>query len=383
MMKKYGVWAAVALLLAAASMMIYLKLHPRVLPENLVQGTGHIDGDLTNLNTKYPGRVKSMTVEEGAAVTKGMVIAVLESAEQQAQKEEIEAQIVAKKKLFAAKKVEVEISEKTIPLALKKAKEKLAADRAQFQELLQNIEVQKEVYTQAKKDFSRSQTLYKSRTIDPHSYEMAKLKVSTEKEKLEALEQKQLQVQAVISISRTNVVEAEASQKKLLALKDTLASLQAEIDALRASKARVMAMIEEMTLRSPVNGYVVEKIANVGEVVGAGMPVATLIDPRSLYLKIFVDTLENGKIKLGDSAEIFLDAAPDRPIAAKVTHIAQRAEFTPKEVSVRSDRIQRVFAVHLKPLKADPLLKLGIPAVGVISMDGKGLPVSLDALPAL
>jgi HlyD family secretion protein len=103
----------------------------------------------------------------------------------------------------------------------------------------------------------------------------------------------------------------------------------------------------ELTLRSPVNGFVVEKIANVGEVVGAGMPVATLIDPDSLYLRLFVDTIENGKIKLGDKAVIFTDAYPDRPIAASVVNIAQKAEFTPKEVSVRSDRIQWVFAVHL------------------------------------
>jgi HlyD family secretion protein len=139
----------------------------------------------------------------------------------------------------------------------------------------------------------------------------------------------------------------------------------------------------ELKLRSPVNGFIVEKIANIGEVVGAGMPVATLIDPDSLYLRLFVDTIENGKIELGDKAVIFTDAYPDRPIAASVVNIAQKAEFTPKEVSVRSDRIQRVFSVHLKPLHPDALLKLGLPAIGVISLDGKGLPDSLGEIPAL
>jgi HlyD family secretion protein len=136
-----------------------------------------------------------------------------------------------------------------------------------------------------------------------------------------------------------------------------------------------------MELRSPVDGFVMEKIANNGEVIGSGMAVATLIDPKSLYLKIFVDTLQNGKIKIGDPAVIFLDSDPDHAIAAKVARIEQKAEFTPKEVSVASDRIQRVFAVHLQPLNVDPLLKLGIPAVGVISLDGKGLPTSLHAVP--
>ena len=152
---------------------------------------------------------------------------------------------------------------------------------------------------------------------------------------------------------------------------------------MKASKSQIEAMIEEMTLRSSVDGITVEKIANEGEVIGSGMPIATLLDPHSLYLKIFVDTIQNGKIKLGDKAVIFLDAYPKHPIKAKVVRIAQKAEFTPKEVSVRSDRIQRVFAVHLKPLQIDPLLKLGIPAVGVISLDGKGLPSSLNDIPVL
>jgi len=381
--KKYWMGIVLAVLVGIASVMIWKTLHPKTLPENLLQGTGRMDGDLINLNTKYPGRLETITVEDGTVVKKDMVIAILKSAEQQAQKTQIEAQIRAQKEVFEAKKVELEIAKKTIPLGLEKAKDQLTANQSQFKELLKNIEVQKRVYEQAKRDFDRSKTLYKTRAIDPHSHELAQLKMDTEHDRLEALKEKKVQITAMIELSKAGMEEAKVSQKNLQALANMLASLKEGIAALEASKSGVEAMLEEMTLRSPVDGYIVEKIANVGEVIGAGMPVATLIDPHSLYLKIFVDTLQNGKIELGDKAEIFLDADPDRPIAAKVVNIAQQAEFTPKEVSVRSDRIQRVYAVHLKPLKVDTLLKLGIPAIGVISMDGEGLPESLDALPEL
>jgi len=113
------------------------------------------------------------------------------------------------------------------------------------------------------------------------------------------------------------------------------------------------------------------------------MTVITAVNPDDLYLKMFVDTIENGKAKIGDKAEIFLDSYPDSPILAKVVKIAQKAEFTPKEVAVREDRIKRVYAVHLKPIKPNPLLKLGLPAIGVITLDGKGLPKSLKELPEL
>jgi len=145
----------------------------------------------------------------------------------------------------------------------------------------------------------------------------------------------------------------------------------------------VQAMIDELTLKSPIDGFVIEKIAHKGEVVGAGMGVVTLSDTKSYYLKLFIDTMNNGKIKIGDEAVIFLDSNPNKPIKAKVIQIAQKAEFTPKDVSVRSDRIQRVYAVRLKPLEYDPILKLGIPAIGIIGIDGAKLPNSLDEIPEI
>ncbi|RRS31051.1 MAG: secretion protein HlyD [Epsilonproteobacteria bacterium (ex Lamellibrachia satsuma)] len=381
--KKYWIGIFSAVLIAVAAIMIYTKLHPKVLPKNLVEGTGRIDGDLINLNTKYPGRIKKITVDDGMIVKKGMVVAILGSKEYEAQKAQIEAQIRAQKKTLEAKMTELEIARTTIPAGLKKAQEQLKSTQSQLQVLKENIEIQKKVLAQAQKDHERSLLLFKSKAIDPHAFELSKLKIDTEQDKYDALILQISQLEAAIAVAKSTVEEAKASQKQILSIESTIGALKESIKALVASKTQVESIIAELTLKSPINGYTIEKIANEGEVVGAGMPVATLIDPHSLYLKIFVDTLQNGRIKVGDKAVIFLDAYPNRPIEAKVVNVAQQAEFTPKEVSVRSDRIQRVFAVHLKPLKVDPLLKLGIPAIGVISVDGKGLPVSLEEIPVL
>jgi len=381
--KKYWIGFLAVALIAVAAVMIYQKLHPKVLPSNLLEGTGRIDGDLINLNTKYPGRIEKIYVSDGVAVTKGMVIAVLASKEYQAQKAQIEAQIEAQKKTLESKKIELEIARTAVPAGLKKAREQLKSAQTKLKVLEENIKVQQKVLAQAEKDHKRSVFLYKSKAIDPHAFEISKLKADTEHDKYKALLLERNELAAAIAVAQSAVVEAKASQKKILSIESSIEAFKDTIKAEEASKAQVDAIIASLTLRSPIDGFTVEKIASVGEVVGAGMPVATLIDPHSLYLKIFVDTLQNGRIKLGDKAVIFLDASPDRPIEARVVNVAQQAEFTPKEVSVRSDRIQRVFAVHLKPLKVDPLLKLGIPAIGVITIDGKGLPKSLDEIPVL
>ncbi len=382
-LKKYWLAVVIAVLLVVAGGMIYKKLHPKTLPANLVEGTGRMDGDLINLNAKYAGRLDKIFVDDGVHVSKGMVVGILKSKELEAQKAGLEAQIQAKKQQLVAQKIEEKIAQTTIPLLLKKAKAQLVSAKATQKALEENILIQKDVVAQAKRDFQRAKKLYKNKSIDKHKFELAKLKKETENKKFSALQQELEKVKATVKLAHIGVSDAEASQQKLLAIHASIDALHDAIKALKASKEQIEAMIQEMTLRSPIDGITVEKIANEGEVIAPGMPIATLLDPHSLYLKIFVDTIENGKIKVGDKAVIFLDAYPNKPIKAEVVRIAQKAEFTPKEVSVRSDRIQRVFAVHLKPLKIDPLLKLGIPAVGVVSLDGKGLPNSLNDIPVL
>jgi len=381
--KKYWLAIVIAVLLVISGAMIYVKLHPKELPSNLVEGTGRMDGDLVNLNAKYPGRLEKIFVDDGVPVTKGMVVGVLKSKEFEAQYAQLDAQIQAQKEQLKAKQIEAKMADITIPLLLKTAKEQIKSAKASQKSLQKNILIQRDVLAQAKRDFKRAQKLYKTKSIYKQNFELSELKLNTETNKLKALKAQLKQAQAAVRLANISFSDATASQQKLLSIKANIEALKNSIVALEASKTQVKATIDEMTLHSSVDGVTVEKIANEGEVIGAGMPIATLLDPHSLYLKIFIDTIQNGKVKLGDKAVIFLDAYPNHPIEAKVIRIAQKAEFTPKEVSVRSDRIQRVFAVHLKPLKVDPLLKLGIPAIGVVSLDGKGLPSSLDEIPVL
>ena len=381
--KKYAMGFVLIALLLVASAMIYIKLHPKKLPPNLIEATGRIDGDLTNINAKYPGRVVHIFVDDGMRVKKGMLIAKLDDAEMQAQKKALQKQIEAKKKELEAKQIELAITKKTLKESLKKAVAAVNTAKLSVNELQKQLASQKALVEQDRRDLTRAEDLYKKKLLQKEVLEKAQLKFKVDSHTLEALYAKQKQANEALSIAKSNYEEAKVAQRKADALAKGIEALQEGIGALQASKERIEAMMAQMSLRSPFDGYVVEKVANEGEVVGAGMSVATLIAPSSLYLKVFVDTLQNGKIQLHDKAVIFLDAAPDMPIEAEVSKIAQNAEFTPKEVSVRSDRIQRVFAVYLKPLHPDPLLKLGLPAIGVISIDGKDLPDSLDDIPVL
>ncbi len=382
-LKKYWLGFFVLILVGVAGYFIYLKLNPKQLPPNLVMGTGRIDGDLVNINTKYPGRIQKLLVEEGDNLKKGQLIAKIKSKEYEAEYNAVKAEINAKRKEIEAKKIELEITKETLPENVKKAQSSLKANESMLKELEKNIDALKKVVEQDERDYKRFQNLLKKKLIPEEKVEKVKLKLDTDKDKLNALMEKKKQLLAAIQAAESTLKQAESTLKKVEALEKAISALKSGIKALKSKQEQVKAVLEELNINSPLNGYVVDKVANEGEVIGAGMTVVTAINPDELYLKMYVDTIENGKIKIGDKGEIFLDAYPDKPIPAVVVKIAKKAEFTPKEVAVREDRIQRVYAVHLKPVKPNPLLKLGLPAIGVISLDGKGLPKSLKELPEL
>ena len=383
MIKKYGMYILIAVLFVMASVMIYVKINPKTLPENLVSATGKIDGDLITLNTKYPGRIKSINIHEGEAIKKGKVIAVLSSKEQEKKLSALQAEVHAAQEGIKAMQEELTLTKRSVALNITKAKEALGIEKSQKDQLQNTIEAQKALLQQTQKDYERVQKLYEKKLIAKHKLELAKLKLTAESEKYQALQNKEKAATQAISIAQADYKLALAQKRKTAALHDKIAAQESRLKALVANKEELQIAINELTIKSPINGFVVERIANIGEVLGVGMVVATLIDPQNLYLKVYVDTLTNGKIKIGDKAVIFLDAAPDKAIEAKVSAISANAEFTPKEVAVRSDRIQRIYGVHLSPLRVAPLLKLGIPAVGVITTNGKDLPKALRDIPSI
>ncbi len=383
MIKKYGIYVLVFFLLIGAVFLIYTKLTPLKLPSNLVAASGNVDGDLIALNTKYAGRIDQIFVQDGQSIKKDDNVAILQSDEDEAQLRSLSDGIASAKASLEALIQNSAITKESVPLEIAKAHNALSIAIAQKKDLEDSLGTQKEQMEQDERDLARNSSLFDKSLISQQSYEYVKLKSQSSKNSYSSQSQRISQAQKNIDIAHSNLALSESQSKKIPALEANVEAAKRNIASLQASKDRAQIMIDDMTLKSPVDGFVIEKIANQGEVLNSGMVVATLIDPKSLYLKIFVDTMQNGKIKVGDKAVIFMDTYPDKPIEAVVARVAQDAEFTPKEVSVQSDRIQRVYAVHLKPLHVNPLLKLGIPAIGVVSLDGTSLPTSLSQIPKI
>jgi len=396
-LKNYITMILVAVLVTVSGYFIYIKINAKELPQGLIASSGRIDGDLILINTKYPARVENIFVKEGDKVEENQIVAKLVSNEFLSQYKGLDEAInsIKDEKLsfeqtIEGSQMELKLLEKTLPNLVKIKQDDLNTIKKTLHSMELKIQTANFNCEQCERDYKRYKKLYKTKTISPEKFELVELKYKTTKKEIESLEVERLKLLSSVNIGKTSLQIQKDNLKKIDILKQNikasqtkLKSIKSKIRQLQANKGEVKAMIDELTLKSPIDGFVIEKIANKGEVVAGGMGVVTLSDTNSYYLKLFIDTINNGKMKIGDNAVIFLDSNPNRAIKAKVVRIAQKAEFTPKEVSVRSDRIQRVYAVRLKPLKYDPILKLGIPAIGIIGADGTKLPNSLDEIPEI
>ena len=363
--KNIYIVAFIAVLLFAALFFIVKKLYFGSEIEGVVSGAGRIDGDVAALNTKYAARVTKIYAKEGEAVKKGDLLATLDSAELDAKIEGMDFSILAAKDELASLKTELGITSGVTVANYEISKDKEG-------ELKSQIDTAKLAMEQDKRDFERMQKLYEQNLTAKRDTELYELKAQESKNRYEAIKKTKSQLEMATKISKTNLASIDSLRQKISAK-------QKSLEAMEAAKKELSAIKQEMSLYAPFDGFVLEKIAVEGEVLGAGGVVATLINPDDLTLKMYVDTVENSKIKIGDKAVIFLDGEPDKPIDAIVSKISQRAQFTPKDVNVKSDRIQRVYAIHLRPNGKNPYLKIGLPAVGSVSIGGT-LPKSSSKL---
>ncbi|RJX34125.1 MAG: efflux RND transporter periplasmic adaptor subunit [Oxalobacter sp.] len=133
----------------------------------------------------------------------------------------------------------------------------------------------------------------------------------------------------------------QTANATLAAARNKVSEAQSRADVLRVN-------VKDTSLRAPIAGRVLYRLAEPGEVLAAGGKVFTLLDLSDVYMSIYLPTEEAGKVALNSPAKIVLDALPDTPIPAKVVFVAPRSQFTPKEVETRNEREKLMFRIKVK-----------------------------------
>jgi multidrug efflux pump subunit AcrA (membrane-fusion protein) len=164
------------------------------------------------------------------------------------------------------------------------------------------------------------------------------------------------QAQAALAL-----IEAGARDQEITLLEANVAQAQALVDSAQAALLVLDAQLDRLELVAPVGGIVLERMIHGGELAAPGAPLLTIANLDEVTLTVYVPEAELGRVGLEQSVDVTVDAYPVT-FAGVVSHIASRAEFTPKNVQTQEERVHMVFAVKVRLDNADHRLKPGMPA---------------------
>ena len=142
------------------------------------------------------------------------------------------------------------------------------------------------------------------------------------------------------------------------AFDSAMAQLRQTRAALSASRDR----LRDMVVVAPVSGVVLRKNSEAGETIAAGAAVYSLGDLENPWIRVYVNEDKLGFVKLGQQAEVRTDTFPNKIYPGTVTTISSEAEFTPKNVQTREERVKLVFALKVSVRNENEELKPGMPA---------------------
>lgn len=163
----------------------------------------------------------------------------------------------------------------------------------------------------------------------------------------------------------------QAAQAQLEALKagatpEQIAVAEAQVKQAQAAADLLKVQLDKMTLTAPASGMVMERTVHRGEMAAAGATLMTIANLDEVTLTIYIPEDEIGKVKVGQTVEVSVDSFPGKVFQGRVSYIASEAEFTPKNVQTKEERVNMVFAVKVKIPNPTHELKPGMPADAAI-----------------
>jgi HlyD family secretion protein len=395
------------------------------LPEGFASGNGRIEATEYDVATKRAGRLAAVLVAEGTLVEPGQLVARMDTQDLEADLREAQAQLTQaredKRRVAAAvaqraselrsaaaaiAQRESDLQRADAAIAQRESDvERAAAAIAQRESAIRAAEAaiaqRESALGLATKELERARMLLQQELIAQQAFDEAldkrqaavaglaherAVKQTAEAALVEARAQQQTAAGAVVEAraqkqAATAALDQErartqAAEAALEAARIDVDYREAAILAATAHSERIMADIADSTLRSPVLGRVQVRVAQPGEVLGAGGRVLNLIDLSDVFMTFFLPTAEAGRVALGTEIRLVLDAIPQYVIPARASFVADVAQFTPKTVETKSEREKLMFRVKAQ-IPAELLrrhiarVKTGLPGVAYVRLDPK------------
>ncbi len=309
------------------------------LPAGIASGNGRIEAVEIDISAKTAGRLQDILVSEGAFVKSGQTVAQMDTLQLVARKREAEAQLRRAK------------------ISIETARSVVAQRQAERESAVAVVEQRQAELDAAESRLARSEQLIRGNTISQQVLDDDRSAQRRTRATLAAARASQAASEAGIGAANMQVVDAEAS-----------------VEAARASIESLEVDIADATLKAPRDGRIQYRVTQPGEVLSSGGRVVNMVDVTDVYMTFFLPTEQAGRISIGSEVRLVMDAVPGHVIPAKVSFVADVAQFTPKTVETEEERLKLMFRVRAQ-IPPDLLqryledVKTGLPGTAYVRID--------------
>lgn len=293
---------------------------------------GNVDIRTVNMSFRVGGRLASLTVDEGDAITAGQTLGQLDKAP-------------FENALLQAK-AGVSVAQAQYDLMQAGYREEEVAQAAAA------VKQAQAAYDYAQKFYQRQQGLWGSRTISANDLENARSSRD--------------QAQATLKSAQDKLSQYRTGNRP-----QDIAQAKASLEQAQAQLAQAELDLRDTTLTAPANGTLMTRAVEPGSMLNAGSTVLTLSLTRPVWVRAYINEPNLGQMQPGRELLLYTDGRPDKPYHGKVGFVSPTAEFTPKTVETPDLRTDLVYRLRIIVTDADDALRQGMP-VTVTLNDGDG-----------
>lgn len=333
------IMVVLAVMVVALTGLIVLRLRAQAAAQHAASGgSGEIEGTDIDLSVRVAARVARLHVQKGDSVRQGTLLLELDCADTQAALAEVEARLTAVRAQSVAALASVDASRRTQEAAIASRE----AARAQALSLM------------AQRDAAERQ----AKRLEALSQDVSFQVRDQSRASAEGLAQQAL---AAESQARASAEQANSAAASIKASGAQAAAAQAQVAAAEATVTRQRLLADECQVRAPRDAVVSDLPHEIGELVSVGQTLVRLVDVSIAKATFYLPNAELAAAKTGARALVIADAYPDRKFEGKISSVAMKAEFTPRNIQTRSDRDRLVYPVEVLVPNPDQMLRPGMP----------------------
>jgi len=379
-------WLLVPVILLVAAAAAYFQFRNSKPSDGVLRASGTIEATKVDVAFQIGGRVAEVTANEGQALKAGDVLARLDPKELEAHVHQLMASLDVALNQILQQKITVEMRQDVVESTINQSRSESEAAQVSVERLRngtrpEDIRVSEALLTQAeadlvrrKNDFDRISGLHDKGVMSQQefdasqsAYRMAETVVAAAREKLtlarEGSRREDLaEAEAKLRATQAGNAVAEAGRKSVNVERQGVETLRAHQRELEAQLDAAYTQLSYSQIHAPLNGVVLTKNVESGEVVNPGTPVVSIANIENLWMNIYIPETQTGFVKLGQSVRVHVDSFPGETFNGKISFVSSESEFTPKTIQTPEERIKLVYRVKVSLENTGQRLKPGMPA---------------------